>query len=71
MSSTEREHVHCLLALQSIGIGIGAGLILNGKVLEGAFGIAGEIGNIGIYFNGPKNSNGNGGRLNTTHQLVI
>jgi predicted NBD/HSP70 family sugar kinase len=61
MSSTEREHVHCLLALQSIGIGIGAGLILNGKVLEGAFGIAGEIGNIGIYFNGPKNSNGERG----------
>lgn len=53
----------CLLALQSIGVGIGAGIILNGDILEGAFGIAGEIGQLGIYFNGPKNTYGERGTL--------
>lgn len=53
----------CLLALQSIGVGIGAGIVFNGDILEGAFGIAGEIGQIGIYFNGPKNTYGGRGTL--------
>lgn len=53
----------CLLALQSIGVGIGAGIVFNGDILEGAFGIAGEIGQIGIYFNGPQNTYGGRGTL--------
>ena len=52
-----------MLALQSVGIGIGAGIILDGKILEGAFGIAGEIGQLGIYFNGPENRYGERGTL--------
>lgn len=57
----ERNSCTCLLALQSIGIGIGAGVILNGKIVEGAIGIAGEIGQMGIWFSGPKNKKGHRG----------
>ena len=59
----KRRQCRCLLALQSVGMGIGAGIILNGKIVEGAFGISGEIGQIGIYFNGPKNTYGEIGTL--------
>lgn len=58
LSIEERNSCTCLLALQSIGIGIGAGVILNGKIVEGAIGIAGEIGQMGIWFSGPKNKKG-------------
>lgn len=45
-----------LLYIGSVGSGIGAGLITHGgKVLMGQTGIAGEIGHMGINFNGPKN----------------
>lgn len=57
----ERNSCTCMLALQSIGVGIGAGVILNGKIVEGAFGIAGEIGQMGIWFSGPKNKKGRRG----------
>lgn len=62
---SRRKHLDCkcLLALQSIGVGIGAGIVFNGDILEGAFGIAGEIGQIGIYFNGPQNTYGGRGTL--------
>lgn len=59
----KQNDCRCMLALQSVGIGIGAGIILDGKILEGAFGIAGEIGQLGIYFNGPKNRYGERGTL--------
>ena len=52
-----------MLALQSLGIGIGAGVILNGKIVEGAFGVSGEIGQMGILFSGVKNSQGARGKL--------
>lgn len=41
-----------LITLTSIGIGIGAGIIINGNVVEGQLGIAGEIGHMGINYNG-------------------
>ncbi len=63
LAPDKRNRCRCLLALQSEGIGIGAGIILNGKTVEGAFGISGEIGQIGIYFNGPKNTYGEIGTL--------
>ena len=65
LTPEEQENARCLLALQSLGIGIGAGIILDGKIVKGAFGIAGEIGSIGINFNGQKNSNGQRGTLET------
>lgn len=40
-----------LLALSSVGIGIGAGIIINGKIVRGQLGIAGEIGHMGINYN--------------------
>lgn len=63
MEEEKQDHCKCMLALQSVGIGIGAGIILNGKIVEGAFGIAGEIGQLGIYFNGPENTYGRRGTL--------
>ncbi len=63
MDFKEKEKSKCLLALQSLGIGIGAGIVEKGKTFPGAFGIAGEIGQLGIYFNGPKNHAGERGTL--------
>lgn len=63
MSQKERSNCNCMLALQSLGIGIGAGVILDGKIVEGAFGISGEIGQMGILFSGAKGRNGAKGVL--------
>ncbi len=49
---------HCLLGIQSIGLGIGSGIIIDGKIMQGAQGIAGEIGHMGINITGPKFDNG-------------
>lgn len=51
----------CLIAIQSIGIGIGSGMIVRGRIFHGAVGIAGEIGHMGINFNGSQNAGGNRG----------
>lgn len=40
-----------LVALRSTGIGIGAGIIIQGRIVEGQLGIAGEIGHMGINYN--------------------
>jgi glucokinase-like ROK family protein len=45
----------------SVGIGIGAGLILNGKLYRGNNGFSGELGHMTIDVNGPKCSCGNRG----------
>lgn len=41
-----------LIIIRSRGFGIGAGLVINGKIVEGQVGIAGEIGHMGIQYNG-------------------
>jgi glucokinase-like ROK family protein len=46
-----------------VGSGVGAGLILNGKIYQGASGSAGEIGHITIRDDGPLCSCGNHGCL--------
>lgn len=46
-----------------INIGIGAGIILDGKIFNGSFGQAGEIGHISVDINGPKCKCGNNGCL--------
>jgi N-acetylglucosamine repressor len=48
-----------------VGIGIGAGIILNGNMYRGSFGLAGEIGHIAIDMNGPKCKCGSRGCLET------
>lgn len=40
-----------LIIVRSRGFGIGAGIIINGKIVEGQLGIAGEIGHMGINYN--------------------
>lgn len=47
----------------SLGAGIGTGLILNGQLIRGEAGIAGEFGHMTIERNGPKCSCGNQGCL--------
>lgn len=41
-----------LIVIRSKGFGIGAGIVINGKIVEGQIGIAGEIGHMGINYNG-------------------
>ncbi|GIF62608.1 sugar kinase [Asanoa ishikariensis] len=40
-------------ALVTVGAGIGCGLVVGGRLVSGAHGVAGEIGHIGIDANGP------------------
>jgi len=51
------------LAYIKVGTGVGAGLLLDGKIFTGASGCAGEIGHITIRDNGPLCSCGNYGCL--------
>jgi predicted NBD/HSP70 family sugar kinase len=46
------EHVRNLVAI-TVSEGIGVGLLLNGQLLHGAEGLAGEFGHVGIDENGP------------------
>jgi predicted NBD/HSP70 family sugar kinase len=39
-----------LVGIQTIGVGAGAGIVFNGKIVSGSLGIAGEIGHMGINF---------------------
>lgn len=45
------------------GQGIGAGIVIEGRVFQGALGIAGEIGHMSIAYNGPQCECGNKGCL--------
>ena len=40
-----------LIAMGSRGFGIGAGIVINGHIVKGQLGIAGEIGHMGINYN--------------------
>lgn len=53
LSPTVRANENSLIAIQSIGIGIGSGMIINDRIFHGTAGIAGEIGHMGVNFNGP------------------
>ena len=41
-------------ALVTVGSGIGCGLVVNGRLVSGSHGVAGEIGHIGVDANGPE-----------------
>ncbi len=47
----------------AVGEGIGAGIMINGEIIRGSLGTAGEIGHTCIDFNGPKCACGNTGCL--------
>ncbi len=49
----------------NVGRGIGAGMVINGKVYNGEHGIAGEIGHMMIDINGKRCTCGNKGCLQT------
>jgi predicted NBD/HSP70 family sugar kinase len=49
-----------LVGIQTIGVGVGAGIVLNGKIVGGSLGIAGEIGHMGININEVHSKAGNG-----------
>jgi len=53
------KYVLCL----TLGTGVGGGLILNGKIYEGAWGVSNHIGHIVVDPNGPKAPYGNSGIL--------
>ncbi len=40
-----------IVAVRSRGFGIGCGMVINGKIVQGQLGIAGEVGHMGINFN--------------------
>lgn len=52
-----------LIVIRSRGFGIGAGIVINGKIVEGQVGIAGEIGHMGINYNGKQSQNAGHGTL--------
>jgi predicted NBD/HSP70 family sugar kinase len=41
-------------ALVTVGSGIGCGLVVNGRLVSGSHGVAGEIGHLGVDANGPE-----------------
>ncbi len=43
--------VSSLVTLRSIGLGVGAGIVIEGRMVRGQIGIAGEIGHMGVNFN--------------------
>jgi glucokinase len=51
------------LAYIKVGTGVGAGLLLDGKIFQGATGCAGEIGHVTVRDNGPLCTCGNYGCL--------
>ncbi len=54
---------HETIAYIAAGQGIGAGIIINGQLIRGALGLAGEIGHVSISFQGHKCACGNRGCL--------
>jgi len=59
-SGRHPENIHNLVAL-TISEGIGVGMILNGQLVRGAAGLAGEFGHVTIFENGPLCKCGNRG----------
>jgi predicted NBD/HSP70 family sugar kinase len=54
---------HETIAYIAAGQGIGAGIIINGQLIRGALGLAGEIGHMSISYDGPRCACGNRGCL--------
>ncbi|MCT9931466.1 ROK family transcriptional regulator [Planotetraspora sp. A-T 1434] len=60
-------------ALVTVGTGIGCGLVVNGRMVSGAYGVAGEIGHIGVDMAGPSCHCGGRGCVEAiagTHAIV-
>lgn len=51
LEKTHDSPVSSLVTLRSIGLGVGAGIVIEGKMVRGQSGVAGEIGHMGVNFN--------------------
>ena len=58
---SSQDPINSLVALKSVGLGVGAGIIIEGKMVRGQIGIAGEVGHIGINFNACRTPGANNG----------
>lgn len=58
-----RRGEHETMIYVAAGQGIGAGIVIDGRLMRGALGIAGEIGHMSIDFSGPRCACGNNGCL--------
>lgn len=61
LKTTKQDTDYILVGIQTKRVGVGAGIVINGKIIEGAYGIAGEIGHMGINFNETEVEYGNKG----------
>lgn len=61
METREGLYENNLVQIQSIGEGVGSGAVIDGRILKGSIGVAGEIGHMGVNFNGPKSGHRNRG----------
>lgn len=59
----EADYKNNVLVYIAAGQGIGAGVVINGEVLKGSIGVAGEIGHTTIQYDGPVCACGNRGCL--------
>ncbi|ANE48702.1 hypothetical protein SY83_03555 [Paenibacillus swuensis] len=59
----EPHQDHGVMIYVAAGQGVGAGIVVDGKVFQGSLGIAGEIGHMSIDYNGPKCECGHQGCL--------
>ena len=53
------------MAMITLGTGVGSGLILDGKVWQGRFGMGGEVGHVSVDCSGPRCGCGSNGCLET------
>ncbi len=58
---SQADPITSLVALRSIGLGVGAGIVVEGRMIRGQIGIAGEIGHMGINFNACRTPGANHG----------
>lgn len=49
----KNDHIESLVCIRSRGYGTGCGTVIDGKIVEGQLGIAGEVGYMGINYNIP------------------
>lgn len=57
----QSDPISSLVTLRSIGLGVGAGIVIEGKMVRGQIGTAGEIGHMGVNFNAIRTHDANYG----------
>lgn len=54
----QNGHADSMLVVGSRGEGVGCGIVINGKIIEGHIGVAGEVGFMGVNYNQPPDHGG-------------